>query len=97
MCFSMSRRRWVFRNLILQPEVVEQRFRAIVLSHHDQQASDHQTPIEHVRLLPSNMLLLNLIPLIDLNFFNTHAFSSSLTLRSHVIIRAVGLCQAPFW
>ena len=28
------------RNLIFQAEVVEQRFRAVVLPHHDQQASD---------------------------------------------------------
>src|SRR5580692_2829269 len=31
-----------FRNLIFQPEVVEQRFGAVVLPHHDQQASDDQ-------------------------------------------------------
>jgi hypothetical protein len=48
----------VFRNLIFQTEVVEQRFGAVVLSHHDQQASENQNPAQHVRT--SNMLLLNL-------------------------------------
>src|SRR5207302_2528832 len=57
-----------FRNLIFQPEVVEQRFRAVVLSHHDQQASDDQNQTEHGQMLSSNMLLLNLIPLIDVTF-----------------------------
>jgi hypothetical protein len=54
-----------FRNLIFQPEVVEQRFRAVVLPHHDQQASDDQNQTEHGRMPFSNMLLLNLILLID--------------------------------
>ena len=56
------------RNLIFQAEVVEQRFRAVVLPHHDQQASDDQNQTEHGRMLPSNMLLLNLILLIDVTF-----------------------------
>src|SRR2546430_11612804 len=64
----MSRSRWGFRNLIFQPEVVEQRFRAVVLSHHDQQASDDQNQTEHGQMLSSNMLLLNLILLIDVTF-----------------------------
>src|SRR5437867_11215922 len=58
----------VFRNLIFQPEVVEQRFRAVVLSHHDQQDSDDQNQTEHGQMLSSSMLLLNLILLIDLTF-----------------------------
>src|SRR5437773_4796018 len=37
-----------FRNLIFQAEVMEQRFGAVVLPHHDQQASDNQNPTEHV-------------------------------------------------
>src|SRR3984893_9431116 len=56
------------RNLIFQPEVIEQRFGAVVLSHHDQQASDDENPTEHGRMLFSNMLLLNLILLIDVTF-----------------------------
>jgi hypothetical protein len=56
------------RNRILQPEVVEQRFGAVVLPHHDQQASGDQNQTEHVRMLSSSMLLLNLIPLIDVTF-----------------------------
>ena len=35
------------RNLILQAKVIEQRFGAVVLPHHDQQASDNQNPTEH--------------------------------------------------
>ena len=35
------------RNLIFQAEVVEQSFRAVVLPHHDQQASDNENPTEH--------------------------------------------------
>src|SRR5713226_8215777 len=57
-----------FRNLIFQAEVVEQRFRAVVLPHHDQQASDDRNRTEHGRMLSSNMLLLNLILLIDVTF-----------------------------
>jgi hypothetical protein len=38
------------------------------LPHHDQQASDDQNQTEHGRILPSNMLLLNLILLIDVTF-----------------------------
>src|ERR1017187_4866628 len=34
-------------NLIFQAEVVEQRFGAVVLPHHDQQASDDQNQTEH--------------------------------------------------
>jgi hypothetical protein len=39
-----------------------------VLPHHDQQSSDDQNQTEHGRMLPSTMLLLNLIPLIDVTF-----------------------------
>jgi hypothetical protein len=38
------------------------------LPHHDQQASDDQNQTEHGRMLSSNMLLPNLIPLIDVTF-----------------------------
>ena len=34
-------------NLIFQAEVIEQRFRAVVLPHHDQQTSDDENPTEH--------------------------------------------------
>jgi hypothetical protein len=37
----------VLGNLILQAEVVEQRFGAVVLPHHDQQSSDDENPTEH--------------------------------------------------
>ena len=56
------------RNLIFQAEVIEQRFRAVVLPHHDQQASDDENQTEHGRMLSSNMLPLNLIPLIEVTF-----------------------------
>ena len=56
------------RNLIFQAEVVEQRFGAVVLPHHDQQASDDENQTQHVRMLSSNMLLLNLTLLIDVTF-----------------------------
>src|SRR6266566_8302424 len=56
------------RNLIFQAKVIEQRFGAVVLPHHDQQASDDQNQTEHGRMLSSNMLLLNLILLIDVTF-----------------------------
>ena len=36
-------------NLIFQAELVEQRFEAVVLPHHDQQASDDQNQTEHGR------------------------------------------------
>src|SRR3984893_10341513 len=55
-------------NLIFQAEVVEQRFGAVVLPHHDHQASDDQNQTEHRRMLSSNMLLLNLILLTDVTF-----------------------------
>src|SRR4030081_3254235 len=57
-----------FRNLIFQAEVVEQRFRVVVLPHHDQQASDDRNQTEHGRMLSSNMLLPNLILLIEVTF-----------------------------
>src|SRR5712692_7356082 len=57
-----------FRNLIFQAEVVEQSFRAVVLPHHDQQASDDRNQTEHGRMLSSSMLPLNLILLIDVTF-----------------------------
>src|ERR1700730_5392577 len=56
------------RNLIFQAEIIEQRFGAVVLSHHDQQASEDWNQTEHGRMLSSNMLLLNLILLIDVTF-----------------------------
>jgi hypothetical protein len=38
------------------------------LPHHDQQASSDRNQTEHGRMLPSNMLLLNPILLIDVTF-----------------------------
>src|SRR5438046_8788738 len=37
----------VFGNLIFQAEVVEQRLTPAVVSHHDQQASNHRNPAKH--------------------------------------------------
>ena len=51
-----------------QAEVIEQRFGAVVLPHHDQQASDDQNQTEHGQMLSSNMLPLILIPLIGVTF-----------------------------
>jgi hypothetical protein len=56
------------RNMIFQAKVLEQRFGAVVLPHHDQQASGDRNQTEHGRMLSSNMLLLNLILLIDVTF-----------------------------
>ena len=58
----------VFGNLIFQAEVIEQRFGAVVLPHHEQQSSGDRNQTEHGRMLSSNMLLLNLILLIDVTF-----------------------------
>ena len=56
------------RNLIFQAEIVEQRFRAVVLPHHDQQALFRQRN--------SSVLLTCFCPISPANlgdFFNTHA------------------------
>ena len=42
----------VLRNLIFQAEVIEQCFRAVVLPHHDQQASENRNPAKHEILIP---------------------------------------------
>jgi len=57
-----------FWNLIFQTEIIEQCFRTLVVSHHDQQASDDQNQTEHGRMPSSNTPLLNLILLIDVTF-----------------------------
>src|SRR6266704_6317580 len=76
----------VLGNLIFQAEVVEQRFRAVVLPHHDQQASDDRNQTEHGRMLSSNMLLRNLILLIDVTFSHPQAFAlrTRLLVKSHI-------------
>src|SRR5713101_5915741 len=66
-----------FRNLIFQAEVIEQRFGAVVLPHHDQQASDDENQTEHGRMPSSNTLLLNLIPLIDVTFSTPTRFNAN--------------------
>ena len=78
-------------NLIFQAEVVEQRFGAVVLPHHDQQASDDQNQTEHGRMLPSNMLLLNLILLIDVTFSTPTPVYDSYFRDSGVTVQRVGL------
>ena len=40
-----------FRDLVFQTEVIEQSFRAVVLPHHDQQASENGNPAQHVEVL----------------------------------------------
>src|SRR5579864_1113787 len=81
----------ILGNLIFQAEVVEQRFGTVVLPHHDQQASDDQSPTKHGRMLSSNMLLLNFILLIEVTFstptsdFDSHRIApdaKSLAIRS---------------
>jgi len=37
----------MFGNLIFQPEIVEERFSAVVLPHHDQQASEDRNPAKY--------------------------------------------------
>jgi hypothetical protein len=69
--------------MIFETKVVDQCFGAVVLPHHDQQASSDRSQTEHVRMLSSNMLLLNLILLINVTFstptnvFTNHAYSTS--------------------
>ena len=41
----------VFRHMIFQTEVIEQRFGAVVLPHHDQQASEDRNAAMHVEVL----------------------------------------------
>src|SRR5215470_5749917 len=43
----------IFRNLILKAEVVKQRLRAGVMSHHEQQASERGDEQQHRELLPA--------------------------------------------
>src|SRR5438046_8377747 len=76
----------VLGNLIFQTEVVEQRFTAVVLPHHDQQASDDRNQTEHGRMLPSNMLLLNRILLIDVTFSTPTAWLQQLTRKPSTIL-----------
>ena len=55
--------RWVSGTWIFQPEIIEQRFGAVVLPHHDQQASDDgESKRAWAGSLPSNMLLLESNP-----------------------------------
>jgi hypothetical protein len=48
------------------------------VAHHDQQASDDENQTEHRRMLSSNMLLPNLIPLINVTFSTPTGISTSL-------------------
>jgi hypothetical protein len=76
MCFSNESQQMVLRNLIFQTEVVEQRFRTRVLSHHDQQASENGDPAKHGKesLLSSFYHASATTPLANhSDFFNTHA------------------------
>ena len=43
----------ILRNLIFDPEIVEQRLRARVMSHHEQQASEHGNEQQHHELWPA--------------------------------------------
>jgi hypothetical protein len=65
-----------------------------VLSHHDQQASDDQNQTQHGRMLPSSMLLLNLILLIEVTFSTpTGDFTS---VRRLFAFFAVSECNGDF-
>ncbi len=43
----------ILRNLIFDPEIVEQRLRARVMSHHEQQASERGNEQQHHKLWPA--------------------------------------------
>src|ERR1700745_2912730 len=64
------------RNLIFQTEVVEQRFGAVVLPHHDQQSLENENPASHVEVLPC---FRQISPANLSDFFNTHSRYHSLT------------------
>ena len=66
MCFSIAAADG-FRNLIFQPKLVEQRLRAVVLSHHDQ-PSDDQNQTEHGQMFSSSMLSAESHLLIEVTF-----------------------------
>jgi hypothetical protein len=51
------------------------------LPHHDQQASSDRNQTEHGRMLPSNMLLLNPILLIDVTFSTPTRFFVNYSLK----------------
>jgi len=58
----------ILRNLIFQAEIVEQRFRAGVLPHHDQQTSANRDVWQDVHLCR----LYRNLPADHSDFFNTH-------------------------
>src|ERR1700729_3563587 len=74
-------------NLIVQSEVIKQRFGAVVLPHHDQQSSDDENRTEHGQMLSSNTLLLNLIPLIDVTFSTPTPVYNSYHCRGVVCLK----------
>jgi len=59
------------------------------LPHHDQQASDDQNQTQHGRMLPSNMLLLNLIPLINVTF----STPTSVYAHNHSVMSEIAMFQ----
>ena len=61
----------VLRDLIFQAEVIEQRFGAVVLPHHDQQASENDNPAKHG--IMSSPCFRQISPANLSDFFNTHA------------------------
>src|SRR5882672_3672965 len=69
----------VLGNLIFQAAVVEQCFGAVVLPHHDQQASDDENQTQHGRMPSSNTLLLILILLIEVTFSTATSIYNDLT------------------
>src|SRR5439155_21987897 len=85
----------VLENLIFQTEVVEQRFTAVVLPHHDQQASDDRNQTEHGRMLSSNMLLRNLILLIDVTFSTPTPVYDIYRIESFATLTRSGLHHQP--
>src|SRR6201993_3190806 len=81
-----------FRNLIFQTEVVEQRFGAVGLPHHDQQSSENENPAQHVEVLPC---FRQISPANLSDFFNTHACLRQLRLRCLHFSAPAPLATAP--
>jgi hypothetical protein len=67
--FSFAAVQVVLRNVIVEFEVIEQRFGTSVLPHHDQQASEDQDHAVH----GTNASLYRTSPAYQSDFFNTHA------------------------
>src|SRR5580693_3105027 len=73
-------------DLIFQPEIVKQRFRAGVLAHHEPESSDNGDAQQHGQTMLLNTSHchtdLTQISLIRTHFFNTHAIVHSASMPS---------------